>query len=760
MAANNKVEFELSVKDNASAAAKKVADEVGKSFSKTEKESQKQSQTTSRALSQSQRERQRMLSATERLGIRSEKAIQREIKATEAAYKRLSQSGKASANDLARAQTAAKNRIAELNAEMGKTSKLQQRMNTGMSIGKGIVAAGAGAWAGYQVLDPQLQARMNRDRERRSATNILADGGSLAERQAILAEVKQAAREAAKLGGSEDEAIGSINTLAAGGGLNKSQMFDASKTIAKVQVATVFDASQQDLALAAGSMIKFGIQAKELEDTFGMLVTSGNEGAFEIADMAKELPDLLANAQNLGMTGRRDLAMITTLAQTSRMTTGTSSEAATVASRYLTAVNSESVKKGISGASGMSVENIEKQYAKGLENGKTVIETNTEMVKRIIESDPQYKKMTALRDQLKTTKDAGEREGIVAQQMKLLEGTKAGEIFPDLLSRKGFMGMFNNSEDFSRILEATLKSNAASIDPAYQFGAESDYAKEMMYQSKREELKEDSIGSVAGVIGDFKSTFVDYANKYPAAATAIEGTTTALKALTVAMAAAGLSSMAMGGKGGLLGKILGGLGGSGTVGRAGGGVARGIFGAAAGEARLLTGGLRQLNVATKGAAGQMAAVAAAGAAGYALGTVIHDKIDSTENGQVFLDSLGERLTGIMAFFGSKEAQLAQENNAVGNGLIKNDVTNYADMWKNRQQSMQDNPLSGVAEQIKPALTTAATDFNTSAASQKQAADIQMQAANALQKAMSTPIKVDVNVRSNTNAIETIQDRRS
>ena len=759
MAANNKVEFELSVKDNASAAAKKVADEVGKSFSKTEKESQKQSQTTSRALSQSQRERQRMLSATERLGIRSEKAIQREIKATEAAYKRLSQSGKASANDLARAQAAAKNRIAELNAEMGKTSKLQQRMNTGMSIGKGVVAAGAGAWAAYQVVDPQLQARMNRDRDRRSATNILADGGSLAERQAILTEVKQAARGAAKLGGSEDEAIGSINTLAAGGGLNKSQIFDASKTIAKVQVATVFDASQQDLALAAGSMIKFGIQAKELEDTFGMLVTSGNEGAFEIADMAKELPDLLANAQNLGMTGKRDLALITTLAQTSRMTAGTSPEAATVASRYLSAINSASVKKAISGASGMKVADIEKQYALGLENGKSVMETNTEMVKRIVEADPQYKKMTALRDQLKTTKDSGERESILAQQMKLLEGTVAGEIFPDLLSRKGFMGMFNNSEDFSRILEATLKSDASSIEPAYQFGKESEYAQYVAAQSKRNELQEDSIAPVAEAMNKFRSTFVDYANKYPTAATAIEGTTSAFTALTYAMAGAGLSSMLMGGKGGLMGKILGGLGNT-AAGRAGGGVAKGVLGAAAGEARLLVGGLKQLNVATKGAAGYMAGIAAAGVAGYAAGTMIHDKIDSTENGQVFLDSLGERLTGIMAFFGSKEAQQAQENNAVGNGLIKNDVTNYADMWKNRQQSMQDNPLSGVAEQIKPALTTAATDFNTSAASQKQAADIQMQAANALQKAMSTPIKVDVNVRSNTNAIETIQDRRS
>ncbi|MDG6306513.1 phage tail tape measure protein, partial [Glaesserella parasuis] len=60
--------------------------------------------------------------ARETLGIRSENAIQREIEQTRAAYDRLKRSGVASQNELRRASEQTKQRIKELNAELGKSS--------------------------------------------------------------------------------------------------------------------------------------------------------------------------------------------------------------------------------------------------------------------------------------------------------------------------------------------------------------------------------------------------------------------------------------------------------------------------------------------------------------------------------------------------------------------------------------------------------------------------------------------------------------
>lgn len=61
-----------------------------------------------------------MSRARETLGVRAENAIQREIEQTRAAYDRLKRSGVASQNELRRASEATKQRVRELNAELGK----------------------------------------------------------------------------------------------------------------------------------------------------------------------------------------------------------------------------------------------------------------------------------------------------------------------------------------------------------------------------------------------------------------------------------------------------------------------------------------------------------------------------------------------------------------------------------------------------------------------------------------------------------------
>ena len=111
----------------------------------------------------------------------------------------------------------------------------------------------------------------------------------------------------------------------------------------------------------------------------------------------------------------------------------------------------------------------------------------------------------------------------------------------------------------------------------------------------------------------------------------------------------------------------GGMGGMGTLGGASGGA---ISGTAANIGKSV--------VALAGRALALAIpLAIAGYAGYKAGSAIYDKMDSTENGRVFTDSLGEQLTKIMAFFGNKNAQDALETNAVAQAQSDNAVARNA-----------------------------------------------------------------------------------
>ncbi|MDK4624169.1 hypothetical protein [Kingella kingae] len=79
------------------------------------------------------------------LGIRSEQTIRNEILKTQAAYNRLARSGRASHNDLARAATATRQRIAELNNELNQGANAQGKW--GARLGK-LGQAGATIAAG------------------------------------------------------------------------------------------------------------------------------------------------------------------------------------------------------------------------------------------------------------------------------------------------------------------------------------------------------------------------------------------------------------------------------------------------------------------------------------------------------------------------------------------------------------------------------------------------------------------------------------
>jgi len=107
--------------------------------------------------------------------------------------------------------------------------------------------------------------------------------------------------------------------------------FDAALTAlpAIAKSATAAGAEMADMSAAASALIDtLKIAPGELQKSLDILTVAGNEGAFELKDMAREFPSLTAALSQIGMTGESAVSTLGAALQVVRKGAGTSAEAA------------------------------------------------------------------------------------------------------------------------------------------------------------------------------------------------------------------------------------------------------------------------------------------------------------------------------------------------------------------------------------------------------------------------------------------------
>ncbi|MDW0498424.1 DUF2313 domain-containing protein [Mannheimia haemolytica] len=228
MAKNMKVQLELTAKDTASPVLNQAAKTAEKAFKNTERAAQKSgnaqtqaaqkaanaTESSNRKIEQSYRNARRVAAdvsrARETLGVRAENAIQREIEQTRAAYDRLKRSGVASQNELRRASEATKQRVRELNAELGKTSFGDKAKG----FGRGLMSAGVGIAAGAAMARQPAKNQMEFDRQLAMASNTAFSDRDVKGRIEGKKELLAAVQEAVKVGGgTKEDALLTLDTL-------------------------------------------------------------------------------------------------------------------------------------------------------------------------------------------------------------------------------------------------------------------------------------------------------------------------------------------------------------------------------------------------------------------------------------------------------------------------------------------------------------------------------------------------------------------
>ena len=553
--ANMDLSLTLKAKDYASSVVKSVENSVSKSTKNIENQAQRSATTQQRAMrqtaqvtEQSYRQIQQAVRNREMLGVRSERSIQTEINRTRAAYDQLKRSGIASGRELDRAAVATKRRIAELNAEMGKVSMGQRLGN----IGRGIAGLAAGATAAGMVLAQPMKKQMDYDRSLAMTANTAFAERDVAGRIAGKAELNNAVKSAVEIGGgTKEDALGALDTMLASGAVKADTAIKLLPTLQKGSTAT--GASTDDLAkIAISAMQQFDIGEDKIGEVLDKAVAAGQAGNFELADMARWLPQQMAAGKSAGLKGMSGFEALLVANQQARVTAGTSDEAGNNLVNLLAKLTAKETsdrfrKLDIKGKDGKEhgvdfIASMEAQKKKG----KNSIEAFMSIMDQVIGQDGKYQ---ALQKKLKSAKKEDQAQ-VLNEMTNLVEGTAIGQIISDRQALMALLGIRNNVSLGKEVKESLDKSEGA-VDTSHAVIKDTNSYKVEDAKNNVDFAQMEGMKGFNDALGDVSVKIAEYAKAYPDLTGKIVTAGTVVASLSAAAITAAGSLRLLGGKGGL-----------------------------------------------------------------------------------------------------------------------------------------------------------------------------------------------------------------
>jgi hypothetical protein len=569
-------------------------------------------------------------SAAEVLGLRTEQNIQREIQRTEAAYNRLARSGSMSMREQARAAEVARNKVRELNNEMGKFTLAQK---TARGLQTGATVAGGAAAAGY-VLSKPIGQTMDYGMRLAQMSNTAFTERDTIGRIAGKRELNTAIVNATRVGGGTRESSAeTLDTLIASGAMSGKDAMGMLPTLTKAATASGADSSQL-AQIGIRGMQTFGIKSGEMGKVIDMAITAGQAGGFELKDMARWLPEQMAAAKMSGISGTAGMAKLLAANQASKITAGSNDAAGNNLKNLLLKINSGDTAKD---AQKLGI-NLSGTIAAARGKGIDGLDAFVGIVDHIVGKDKNYQ---ALQTKLKTATGA-ERKSVLESQTDILQGSAIGQIVQDREALMALVGIMSNRDYMADVQKKTLAGDGATDK---NFAVMSSEAGFKTQQAANEKIfaTQTAFENLTPIIGSAADGFSGFAQELPNLTASLVAATTALTALAAAAGAAGLVSLMGGGKGGILETIL-----TKTKGAP----------AALGRGALAAGAA----LGTGTVAASTAMVVGAGAVGYGLGSGLNAlggyAAKGTRMEDFATDVIGKMAAQIMASLGSKNAEEA------------------------------------------------------------------------------------------------------
>lgn len=565
----------LFARDNASKILKKTLQDTVKQTADAAKASEKLGDTDSKSAEKGikasrslQAELKRQASARSTLGVRSEQDIQREIQQTQAAYLRLTRSGVISANEQGRAFSAMTDKVSRLKNELNGANHSMTGLQRARMLGSGAAAVVGGITAASAVLAQPVRNQMSYDRRISMMANTAYAERGVEGRLEGKKELGGLVRNAVTAGGgTKESAADTLDAMLASGAVS----MDSVKTLLPViqKYATATGADPKDLAnIAIRLKQTFDVKDEDIGKALNMAIVAGQEGSFELADMAKYLPGQLASASSAGMRGLDDFSTLLALNQTSAITAGNSDEAGNNTANLLAKLNSRDTSMALAKIkyNGKGID-LPGSLAHAKEKGINSVDAFVGIVDKVVSGDKKYQE---LQNQLRNTK-GGERAQILESMAKILEGSSVGKVIADQQALKALIG-YRANRDYAKDVvnksneQRNLNAGESAGDINFSVMSNANDVKAEQFNNAKDFAEMDAIKPLSDILGTLSKNLIDYSKEYPGLTTAVVGATDGIKAMGAAAAAfAGLRFLMGGGGAGPAGN--GGISAPGTLGK-------------------------------------------------------------------------------------------------------------------------------------------------------------------------------------------------
>lgn len=455
--------------------------------------------------------------------------------------------GTAAADGLAKVGTQAqtlRNTTSEVR-KLGQEAAETERKVRGMAgawaqvrnVTRGVAGAVAGGAAFSAVVAAPVRRAADYDTQLRYLSNTAYAGQSLDVRRAGVRTLDAAITGAVRFGGGTREgAVAALNDLAASG-LYKDPA-DAMRLLPLLQRAeTASGASAKELGgIASRAQKTFEIPANRMSQVFDMAMAAGQAGGFELRDMAKWLPEQMAAARQIGITGESGLARLLASNQASVVTAGSTDQAGNNLMNLLAKISSEEAagnfkKLGIDLPGSLAAAS-----AKGV-NG---LDAYVNLVERVVAKDPRYAAARKAADEAKNDPD---RQAALSAQADILQGSVVGKTNQDRQAAMALIAEMRQRRDTSKLTRDLLSTSTGSIQDAAALMQEGAGYKFDQRNFEVQRAQTEAMNAANGTLTKLAEAQTELYQKYPGFSEAVEGAKVAVTGFSAALIASGLVGM-------------------------------------------------------------------------------------------------------------------------------------------------------------------------------------------------------------------------
>ena len=427
-----------------------------------------------------------------------------------------------------------------------------------LGLVRGVGQTGAGLVAGAGVAAASLRQPIAFEKRLALMANTAYADRDVAGRIAGKKELEGAINTAVRQGGgSRDQAAEALDAMLASGAVKADSAQRLLPTIQKFASASGAGSGEIAEIVIRGIQQKFFSEGQAGE-ALDKAMAAGQAGGFELKDMAKWLPKMMALGS--GMKSMSGFEQILAYSQASAITAGSKDEAGNNLVNLLQKLNSQDTQKGFAKL-GIDLTGT---LARARDKGKLPLEAFAQLVdEQVVGKDKRYAGLKARLGKAQ----GSERQQILSDMADLAEASAVGKVVQD---RQALLALIAATNQKAYIADVTgqIRNAHGAGETAYQVYQSTTAASVERAGNEAEIARQGMLSDVSGPIKAAADTAAELAQRFPTLATVAAEAATSIGVMSAAAAAFGAMRLFTGGAGGAAAAAA--AGGGGLAGMLGG----------------------------------------------------------------------------------------------------------------------------------------------------------------------------------------------